>query len=55
MGLQTELSLFEIVSKVGVVNAGISVVFRKQTLVNIFKSSDFFWVERENTADKEGF
>jgi len=47
LGLQTELSLFEIVSKVGVVNiADITVLFRK---------SGFFWVKRENTADKKDF
>lgn len=56
LDLQTELSRFGIVSKVGVVNfAGISVLFRKQTLLDIFKSSDFFWAKRENAADKEDF
>lgn len=45
-----------IVSEVGVVNfADISVLFRKQMLFGIFKSSDFSWVRREKGADKEAF
>lgn len=53
--LQPDLSLLGIISQVGVVNfAGINVLFRKQTLLDIFKSSDFFWV-KENAADRADF